>query len=187
MSLKIISGGQSGADQAGWRAARRLGLPTGGWMPRGFLTEDGPRPEFAREHGAVASTAMVSPSTTRVTVAGQDRSATRATAGGAIGPGVGAEAGARNRRIRAQAVAGRIMAGLRAGWGDGGSCDRVEPRRHGGHSLERGCPMPYNPGPAQDRSSDPQGIGHEAAETSILHSLDDGRGGARRVGGVLLA
>lgn len=49
---RIVSGGQTGADQAGWRAARRLGLPTGGWMPRGFETENGPRPEFAREYGA---------------------------------------------------------------------------------------------------------------------------------------
>lgn len=43
MSLLIISGGQTGADQAGWRAARRCGLATGGRMPREFETEDGPR------------------------------------------------------------------------------------------------------------------------------------------------
>lgn len=53
----IISGGQSGADQAGWRAAKSAGIPTSGWLPRGCLTEDGPRPEFiemygAREHGS---------------------------------------------------------------------------------------------------------------------------------------
>ena len=44
---RVISGGQTGADQAGWRAAKASGIPTGGWMPKGFLTEDGPRPEFA--------------------------------------------------------------------------------------------------------------------------------------------
>jgi hypothetical protein len=44
---RIISGGQTGADQAGWRAARACGVPTGGFMPLGFLTEGGPRPEFA--------------------------------------------------------------------------------------------------------------------------------------------
>jgi hypothetical protein len=49
---KIVTGGQTGADQAGWRAARAFGVPTGGWMPRGFLTEDGPRSEFAKEFGA---------------------------------------------------------------------------------------------------------------------------------------
>jgi hypothetical protein len=53
MVEKIISGGQSGADQSGWRAARAYGIPTGGAMPKGFLTEDGPRPEFAELYGAV--------------------------------------------------------------------------------------------------------------------------------------
>jgi hypothetical protein len=49
---RVISGGQTGADQAGWRAAKAAGLPTGGWMPKEFLTEDGPRPEFAELYGA---------------------------------------------------------------------------------------------------------------------------------------
>jgi hypothetical protein len=49
---RIVSGGQTGADQAGWRAAKAAGIPTGGWMPLGFLTEDGPRPEFAGLYGA---------------------------------------------------------------------------------------------------------------------------------------
>jgi putative molybdenum carrier protein len=53
MIERILSGGQTGADQAGWRAARSAGIPTGGWMPSGFLTEDGPRPEFAELYGAV--------------------------------------------------------------------------------------------------------------------------------------
>jgi hypothetical protein len=48
----IISGGQTGADQAAWRAAIATGLKTSGWMPKGFLTEDGPRPEFAERYGA---------------------------------------------------------------------------------------------------------------------------------------
>lgn len=49
---KVISGGQTGVDQAAWRAARSFGIETGGWMPKGFLTEDGPRPEFAEMWGA---------------------------------------------------------------------------------------------------------------------------------------
>ena len=53
MIERVISGGQTGADQAGWRAAKRFGIPTGGWMPKGFLTEDGPRPEFANLYGAL--------------------------------------------------------------------------------------------------------------------------------------
>jgi hypothetical protein len=52
MIERVISGGQTGADQAGWRAARAYGIPTGGWMPLGFLTETGPRPEFTELDGA---------------------------------------------------------------------------------------------------------------------------------------
>lgn len=44
---KIISGGQNGVDQAALRAAKSLGIPTGGWMPKGWMTLDEPRPEFA--------------------------------------------------------------------------------------------------------------------------------------------
>jgi hypothetical protein len=51
---RVVSGGQTGADQAGWRAARASGIATGGWMPEGFLTEAGPRPEFAELLGVVA-------------------------------------------------------------------------------------------------------------------------------------
>jgi hypothetical protein len=52
MPDKIISGGQTGAEQAGWRAARAFDVGCGGWMPNGFLTDDGPRPEFAAQYGA---------------------------------------------------------------------------------------------------------------------------------------
>jgi hypothetical protein len=49
---KIISGGQTRADQAAWRAAKAFVVPTGGSMLKGFLTEDGPHPEFAQAYGA---------------------------------------------------------------------------------------------------------------------------------------
>ncbi|MCL7487575.1 MAG: putative molybdenum carrier protein [Desulfobulbaceae bacterium] len=42
--MKIISGGQTGADRAALDAAITLGLPHGGWLPRGRKTEDGPLP-----------------------------------------------------------------------------------------------------------------------------------------------
>ncbi|NOX80909.1 MAG: hypothetical protein GXP57_07455 [Deltaproteobacteria bacterium] len=42
--MKIISGGQTGADRAALDAARELGLPHGGWLPRGRKTENGPLP-----------------------------------------------------------------------------------------------------------------------------------------------
>jgi Circularly permutated YpsA SLOG family len=48
---RIISGGQTGADQGALAAAKRLGLPTGGWMPRGFMTEAGRRTDFATLYG----------------------------------------------------------------------------------------------------------------------------------------
>jgi Circularly permutated YpsA SLOG family len=62
---RVFSGGQTGADQAGWRAAKACGVATGGWMPRGFLTEDGPRPEFAEMYGAVEMPTPDYPSRTR--------------------------------------------------------------------------------------------------------------------------
>jgi hypothetical protein len=52
MLEKIISGGQTGVDQAGWRAAKSFGVSTGGRVPAGFLMEDGPRPDLAEVYGA---------------------------------------------------------------------------------------------------------------------------------------
>jgi hypothetical protein len=65
MPERIVSGGQTGADQASWRAAQAMGIATGGRMPRGFLTEDGPRPEFADRYGAVAMPTGGDPERTR--------------------------------------------------------------------------------------------------------------------------
>jgi hypothetical protein len=44
MLKKIISGGQTGADQAALDAAIELGMPYGGWVPKGRKTEIGPLP-----------------------------------------------------------------------------------------------------------------------------------------------
>jgi hypothetical protein len=41
MVAKIISGGQTGADTGGLKAAYQLGIPTGGAAPMGYKTEDG--------------------------------------------------------------------------------------------------------------------------------------------------
>jgi hypothetical protein len=65
MLERVITGGQTGADQAGWRAAKACGIVTGGWMPMGFRTEGRPgedgalgpdesHPEFAAQYGAQA-------------------------------------------------------------------------------------------------------------------------------------
>ena len=48
----VISGGQSGADLGGWKAAKASGILTGGFMPLGFKTEDGDHPEYAELYGA---------------------------------------------------------------------------------------------------------------------------------------
>lgn len=47
MMIKVISGGQTGADQGGLRAARAIGIETGGFAPKGWLTETGPAPWLA--------------------------------------------------------------------------------------------------------------------------------------------
>ena len=39
--MKIISGGQTGVDRAALDVAMTLGLPHGGWCPRGRMAEDG--------------------------------------------------------------------------------------------------------------------------------------------------
>ncbi len=38
---RVVSGGQTGVDRAALDVARQLGLPRGGWCPRGRRTEDG--------------------------------------------------------------------------------------------------------------------------------------------------
>jgi hypothetical protein len=44
----IVSGGQTGVDRAALDAAIELGLPHGGWCPRGRLAEDGKIPRKYR-------------------------------------------------------------------------------------------------------------------------------------------
>lgn len=39
---KIVSGGQTGVDRAALDTALELGLPVGGWCPKGRRAEDGP-------------------------------------------------------------------------------------------------------------------------------------------------
>lgn len=43
---KIISGGQTGADRGGLEAAKMLGIPTGGFITRGYMTENGRDPSL---------------------------------------------------------------------------------------------------------------------------------------------
>jgi len=43
---KIISGGQTGVDRAALDVAIELGIPCGGWCPKGRRAEDGRIPDF---------------------------------------------------------------------------------------------------------------------------------------------
>ncbi len=44
--MKIISGGQTGVDIAGLKVAKKFNFDTGGYMPKGFKTLDGNKPEY---------------------------------------------------------------------------------------------------------------------------------------------
>jgi len=48
MLSKIVSGGQTGVDRAALDVAIKLGIPHGGWVPKGRLAEDGPISESYR-------------------------------------------------------------------------------------------------------------------------------------------
>lgn len=68
---KIISGGQTGADTGALLAARDLGIKTGGWAPKGYLTEDGPNWEL-KKLGLVQHSSANYPPRTRMNCADSD-------------------------------------------------------------------------------------------------------------------
>ncbi|MGO9466851.1 MAG: YpsA SLOG family protein [Isosphaeraceae bacterium] len=72
MLEKIISGGESGADQAGWRAAKAFGVASGGWMRTGFLADDGRHTEFAKQFAAVELPTDSDPTPTQKNVKDSD-------------------------------------------------------------------------------------------------------------------
>ena len=51
MLRKVISGGQTGSDIGGVMAAKMFGIETGGWMPNGWKTSAGSRPEYRTQYG----------------------------------------------------------------------------------------------------------------------------------------
>lgn len=69
---KVISGGQTGADIAGLRAAKAAGISTGGWMSNDFRTLDGPRPEYEKEFGIRSHVSYAYPIRTRMNVRDSD-------------------------------------------------------------------------------------------------------------------
>jgi hypothetical protein len=68
---KIISGGQTGVDQAALRAARAAGIPTGGHAAKGWLTEAGPDPALA-DFGLVEAPVAGYPARTWLNVVAAD-------------------------------------------------------------------------------------------------------------------
>jgi hypothetical protein len=45
MIKKIISGGQTGVDRAALEFALKFNICHGGWIPKGYIAEDGPLPD----------------------------------------------------------------------------------------------------------------------------------------------
>jgi hypothetical protein len=70
--IKVISGGQTGADRAGLAAAKACGLQTGGWMPNGFKALDGSRAEFAELYGILETPSSAYPPRTALNVRNSD-------------------------------------------------------------------------------------------------------------------
>lgn len=68
MLEKIVSGAQNGADQAGLRAAKACGLQTGGWIPNGCKTLDGPRFDLLLEYGLTEHASSAYPPRTEANV-----------------------------------------------------------------------------------------------------------------------
>ena len=75
MIERVISGGQTGADQAGLAVAKKLGVPTCGYMPKGWLTETGPRPDLATAYGLTEAATADYPERTRLNVLASDGTA----------------------------------------------------------------------------------------------------------------
>jgi hypothetical protein len=68
VSIKIISGGQTGADRAALEAARDLGLETGGWAPKNYMTENGPAYELGGHFGLLEHKSSAYPDRTYANV-----------------------------------------------------------------------------------------------------------------------
>lgn len=68
----IISGGQTGSDIGGLAAAEACGIPTAGCMPKGFRTEQGPRPEWAKRFNLTEHSSPLYPPRTEENVVASD-------------------------------------------------------------------------------------------------------------------
>jgi len=69
---KIICGGQTGADFGALLAARELRIETGGFAPKGWMTENGPQEEILRGFGLIECDEQGYPPRTRGNVVRSD-------------------------------------------------------------------------------------------------------------------
>ena len=70
--ITVISGGQTGVDQAALEAAAAVGLSTGGFMPAGYRTQSGPRPDIAKRFGLTSLASPYYPPRTEANVRASD-------------------------------------------------------------------------------------------------------------------
>ena len=73
MIKKVISGGQTGADMGGlFAASTHPGVETGGWAPKGFLTEAGPKKTLGKKYKLKETKSPTYPPRTKRNVLGSD-------------------------------------------------------------------------------------------------------------------
>lgn len=70
--MKIISGGQTGADIAGLKMAKKHKFKTGGYMPCGFLTLDGVKPQYKELYNMQETKSSDYPTRTKLNVQNSD-------------------------------------------------------------------------------------------------------------------
>ena len=70
--MKVISGAQTGADQAGLFAAKDSGFETGGHIPNGFRTQAGSQPEIAEMFGLIEHKSSSYPPRTKLNANNSD-------------------------------------------------------------------------------------------------------------------
>lgn len=70
--LKVISGGQTGADTGGLKAAVKAEIKTGGAAPKGYKTEDGSNPELGTVYRLYESNSDQYPIRTKEIVVNSD-------------------------------------------------------------------------------------------------------------------
>ena len=70
--LTVISGGQTGVDQLGLKIAKELNLATGGWAPKGWMTEAGSAEALLRSYGLKEHSSSDYPARTEANVRAAD-------------------------------------------------------------------------------------------------------------------